>query len=161
VEHKLAGLQREFAGADFRPVRQISDAEERVLGKTRSTVIAVSFMVVLTAALCVFATLMSLMLDRRRDFAVMKALGASQRLLGAFFASEVGLLGAAGALLGFAVGIGAAAAIGRINFNTVVTPDPILLPVILVGSVCVTMIAALAPLSYLRQIEPAAILRGQ
>jgi putative ABC transport system permease protein len=161
VEQKIAALQRDFPAAEVRPVRQISEAEERVLGKTRSTVVAASILVILTAALCVLATLISWVLDRRRDFAVMKALGASQSLLSMFFASEVALLGAVGALIGFAVGIAAAAVIGRVNFNAVVSPNFMLLPLVLVGGIAVTLVAALAPLGILRRIEPAAILRGQ
>ena len=47
----------------------------------------------------------------------MKALGASGRLLNGFFAAEAAVLGAAGALIGFLVGIGIAAWIGRVNFH--------------------------------------------
>ena len=83
--------------AEVRPVRQIVEAEARVLGKTRSTLLAASALIILTAALCVLSTLMGWVFDRRRDFAIMKALGASGRLLNGFFAAEAAVLGAAGA----------------------------------------------------------------
>jgi putative ABC transport system permease protein len=161
VESKIRELQAALPSAQVTPVRQITEAETRVLGKTRSALMAASAVVILTAALCVLATLISFVLDRRRDFAVMKALGASERLVSAFFASEAGLLGALGGLVGFCIGIGAAALIGRINFQSVVMPHFALLPEVMAGGIGIALVAAAAPLGILRRIQPAAILRGE
>jgi ABC-type lipoprotein release transport system permease subunit len=103
--------------ADVRPVRQIMEGEANVLNKTRATLYASAALIVLTSALCVLATLMGWVFDRRRDFAIMKALGASERLVNGFFAAEAAALGVAGAILGFCIGIGLAAWIGRVNFH--------------------------------------------
>ena len=74
-------------------MRQVMEGEARVLGKTRATLLAV----------ChpdhpyrwTVRALHSdrLGLDRRRDFAIMKALGASRKLLNGFFAAEAAALG--------------------------------------------------------------------
>ena len=104
--------------ADVRPVRQLMEGEARVLGKTRATLLAAAALIILTAALCVLSTLMGWVFDRRRDFAIMKALGASDRLLNGFFATEAAALGATGALIGFVLGIGIASWIGRVNFHS-------------------------------------------
>jgi len=146
---------------DVRPVRQILEGEARVLGKTRSTLLASAALIILTAALCVLSTLMGWVFDRRRDFAIMKALGASGRLLNGFFAAEAAILGAAGALIGFVVGIGIAAWIGRVNFHASVMPRLSVLPVVLVGSMAVTLLSAILPISLLRRVQPAVILRGE
>ncbi len=147
--------------ADVRPVRQIMEGEARVLGKTRSTLLAAAALIILTAALCVLSTLMGWVFDRRRDFAIMKALGASGRLLSGFFAAEAAVLGATGALIGFVVGIGIAAWIGRVNFHAPVTPRLSVLPVVLAGSMAVTLLSAILPISLLRRVQPAVILRGE
>jgi putative ABC transport system permease protein len=146
---------------DVRPVRQILEGEARVLGKTRSTLLASAALIILTAALCVLSTLMGWVFDRRRDFAIMKALGASGRLLNGFFAAEAAILGAAGALIGFVVGIGIAAWIGRVNFHASVMPRLSVLPVVLAGSMAVTLLSAILPISLLRRVQPAVILRGE
>ena len=78
-----------------------------MLGKMRSTLLVAAILIILTAALCVLATLTGWISDRRRDFALMKALGASARLLQGFFAAEAAALGAVGSVLGFAIGLGA------------------------------------------------------
>ncbi len=147
--------------ADVRPVRQIVEGEARVLGKTRATLLAAAALIILTAALCVLSTLMGWVYDRRRDFAIMKALGASTKLLNGFFAAEAAALGASGALIGFLFGIGIAAWIGRANFHAAVMPRFSVLPVVLAGSMAVTLLSAILPISLLRRVEPAVILRGE
>ena len=148
-------------GAEVRPVRQIMEAEGRVLGKTRSTLLASAALIILTAALCVLATLTAWVLDRRRDFAIMKALGASERLISGFFAAEAASIGALGALLGYVIGIGAAAWIGRANFQASISPRLSVLPSVFVGSIVIALLSATLPMALLRRVQPATILRGE
>jgi len=149
------------APIEVRPVRQIQEGEARVLGKTRGALLGSTALVIIVAALCVLATLMSWVLDRRRDFAVMKALGASEALLQRFFAAEAALIGALGSIAGFLVGIGAAAWIGRVNFHSPVVPRFGVFPEVLIGGVLVALLSAIVPISFLRGIQPAVILRGE
>jgi putative ABC transport system permease protein len=157
----LRKLALALPSAQVHPVRQVMEGEARVLGKTRSTLLAAAVLIILTAALCVLATLMGWVFDRRRDFAIMKALGASERLMGAFFAAEAAVLGAVGGIVGFAVGIGAAVWIGRTNFHAAVTPRLEVFPVVLAGCITVALLSAALPITLLRRVEPAMILRGE
>jgi putative ABC transport system permease protein len=161
VASTMRQLAQAVPEADVRPVRQIMEGEARVLGKTRATLLAAAALIILTAALCVLSTLMGWVFDRRRDFAIMKALGASGRLLNGFFAAEAAALGATGAVIGFVIGIGLAAWIGRVNFHAPVSPRFSVLPVVLAGSMAVTLISAILPISLLRRVQPAVILRGE
>ncbi|HTM39983.1 MAG TPA: ABC transporter permease [Terriglobales bacterium] len=147
--------------AEVRPVRQIVEAEGRVLGKTRSTLLAAAALIILTAALGVLATLTAWVLDRRRDFAIMKALGASERLISGFFAAEAASIGALGALLGYGIGLGAAAWIGHANFQASISPRLSVLPSVFLGSVVVALLSATLPMALLRRVQPATILRGE
>ena len=162
---EVAGIMKQLAQAipagGVRPVRQIMEGEARVLGKTRATLLAAAALIILTAALCVLSTLMGWVFDRRRDFAIMKALGASGRLLNGFFAAEAAMLGASGAVIGFLLGIGIAAWIGRVNFHAPVVPRWSVLPVVLAGSMAVTLLSAILPITLLRRVQPAVILRGE
>jgi putative ABC transport system permease protein len=154
-------LKQAIPAADVRPVRQIVEGEARVLGKTRATLLAATALIILTAALCVLSTLMGWVFDRRRDFAIMKALGASDRLLNGFFAAEAAALGASGAVIGFILGIGIAAWIGRVNFHAPVVPRFSVLPFVVAGSIIVTLLSAVLPIWLLRRVQPAVILRGE
>lgn len=161
IQQGINKLAAALPTADVRPVRQIMEGEANVLNKTRATLYASATLVVLTSALCVLATLIGWVLDRRRDFAIMKALGASERLVNGFFAAEAAVLGVAGAIFGFFIGIGVAAWIGRANFHAPVVPRFAVFPYVLAGSVAVALISAVLPIGLLRRVQPAIILRGE
>jgi putative ABC transport system permease protein len=161
IEKQIAQLTQSLPSADIRPVRQIMEGEANVLNKTRATLYAATTLIVVTSALCVLATLIGWVFDRRRDFAIMKALGASERLVNGFFAAEAAVLGAIGAVLGFAIGIGIAAWIGRANFHAPVVPRFSVFPYVLAGSILVALISAVLPIGLLRRVQPALILRGE
>jgi putative ABC transport system permease protein len=161
VNAMIDKLAQALPTSDVRPVRQIMEGEANVLGKTRATLMAAATLIILTSALCVLSTLMGWVFDRRRDFAVMKALGASERLISGFFAAEAAALGAVGAAIGFLLGIGLADWIGRVNFDAPVAPRFSVLPVVLAGSIAVALLSAILPIFLLRRVEPALILRGE
>lgn len=161
INQTIQSLSSSLASAEVRPVRQIMEGEARVLGKTRATLYASAALIILTAGLCVLSTLLGWVFDRRRDFAIMKALGASERLVSGFFAAEAAALGAVGAIFGFVVGIGAAMWIGRVNFHAPVVPRLSVFPSILLGSMGIALVAAILPMGLLRRVQPAAVLRGE
>jgi putative ABC transport system permease protein len=111
--------------------------------------------------LCMVATFTSSVLERRKDFAVMKALGASNRTVNLLFAGEASLLSLTGALIGYVAGSGIAFWIGKANFAAAILPEPLLLAPVLLGSMVLALVASTAPLRLLQQIQPAGILRGE
>jgi putative ABC transport system permease protein len=157
----LQQLKDNLPDANVRPVRQITEAEANIMGKTRSTLISSAAFIVCTGALCILATLMGWVVDRRRDFAIMKALGASDRLIALFVSGEAAAMACVGTAMGFAAGVGMAAWIGRANFHAPVVPQLSTFPVVLGGSLLVTLLSTLLPLQLLRRIQPAMILRGE
>jgi putative ABC transport system permease protein len=161
VSALIQKLTQTLPAAEVRPIRQIMEGEARVLGKTRATLAAAAVLIIATAALCVLSTLIGWVFDRRRDFAIMKALGASEGLIGGFFAAEAAALGAVGAIVGFGIGVGVAAWIGRVNFHAPVVPRFNVLPIVFVGSIAVALISAVLPIFLLRRVQPAMILRGE
>jgi putative ABC transport system permease protein len=154
-------LAQALPSAEIRPLRQVMEAEAQVLGKTRATLFSAAALIILTSGLCVLSTLTGSVFDRRLDFAVMKALGASERFIGGFLAFEAASLGGVGAVLGFILGLGLAAWIGRVNFHASVSPRFSVFPAVLLGSVAVALVSAIIPISLLRRVQPANILRGE
>jgi len=161
ISKLIQRLGQTVPAAAVHPVRQVTEGEANVLGKMRSTLLVAAILIILTAAVCVLSTLMGWVSDRRRDFALMKALGASGRMLQSFFAAEAAALGAIGSTVGFAIGVGVAIWIGRANFHAPVSPRLSVLPVVLVGGIVIALIAAIVPISLLRRVQPANILRGE
>ena len=161
IQAAIAKLSTALPQAEVKPVRQITQAQSAVVGKTRSVVLSASAVVVVLIMLCMVATFTSAVLERRKDFAVMKALGASNRTVNFLFAAEAALLALAGAAVGYAFGSGIAFWIGKANFDAAILPQPVLLFPVLLGSVLLALIASTAPLRVLQQIQRAAILRGE
>ncbi|HVG90690.1 MAG TPA: FtsX-like permease family protein, partial [Alphaproteobacteria bacterium] len=161
IQDAVARLNAGLPGVEVKPVRQITQAQTTVVGKTRSVVLASSAAVVVLIMLCMVATFTGSVLERRKDFAVMKALGASNRTVNFLFASEAALLALAGAAAGYLLGCVIAFWIGKANFDAAILPQPMLLLPVLLGSVALALIASTAPLRLLQQIQPAGILRGE
>jgi len=69
IDELLPRLQQSISTAEVHAVRQVTEGEANVLAKTRSTLFSSAAFIVCTAALCVLATLMGWVFDRRRDFA--------------------------------------------------------------------------------------------
>jgi putative ABC transport system permease protein len=147
--------------AEVKPIRQIVEAEGKVLGKTQALMLATVALIILTAVLCLLATLTASVFERRKDFAVMKALGASQAMISATFVAETALLALGGAAAGYLLGSGVAAWIGRANFHAAVEPRLVVFPAVLAGSLVLAMLSALAPLRLLQRVQPATILKGE
>ncbi len=161
IEEQVAKLAAALPQAEVKPVRQITAAQTAVLGRTRSIVLSASAIVVVLIVICMVATLTGSVFERRKDFAVMKALGASNRAVNLIFAGEATITSLLGAILGFLVGSGIAFWIGEANFGAAIVPRAqLLLPVVL-GSIVLALVASTAPLRILRRIQPAGILRGE
>jgi putative ABC transport system permease protein len=118
-------------------------------------------LIALTVAVSVLATLSASVLERRRDFALMKALGGSQMQLMAMFLLEALILALAGVAAGFVVGSAAAWIISEGNFHTATLPHISVLPMVLLVNLVIATLAALLPLRVLRGLQPAALLKGE
>lgn len=161
IERRIARLSASLPQIEVKPLRQVTSVQTTVLDKIRSIVLVASGIVVLLIVVCMVATLTGAVLERRKDFAVMKALGASNGAVNLLFAGEAALTSIVGALLGFLFGSAIAFWIGRANFGAAIPPRPdLLLPVVL-GCILLALLASTAPLRLLRRIQPAGILRGE
>jgi putative ABC transport system permease protein len=157
AEHRIAAA---FPDVDIRPVRQLIEAETNVLQRSRSVFYSVSLLIMVLVGFCVLAAFTSSVLERRRDFALMKALGCSQRMLAGLFMVEAALVAVIGSIVGFGLGMGIAYAIGRANFHTAVVLRPAVFPPVLAGCILIAALGALLPLQRLRSIQPAVMLKG-
>lgn len=161
VNSAIERLQSVFPSMQVRPVRQLLEAQGTVITRMRSVMLASTFLITLMVALCVFSTLTSSVLERRRDFAVMKAIGSSQGTVSGLFAGEALVIALAAALTGYVLGSGLAAWISQANFHTAVAPRIAVLPFVIASSMALALAAALLPLVQLQRIEPAGILKGE
>ena len=157
----VSQLQSAFPGMQVRPVRQLLQAQGAVVSRMRSVMFASTLLIALTVALCVFSTLTSSVLERRRDFAVMKAIGSSQITVNALIAGEALTIALCAAVSGYVLGSAIAAWISQANFHAIVPPQLSVLPLVILADVALALLAATVPLARLQRIEPAGILKGE
>ena len=161
IDSTLTALRRQLPGLTVSPVRQLVEAESRIVDRTRALMLGAVLLVALTVAVSVLATLSASILERRRDFALMKALGGSERQLTALFLLEALTLALAGVVAGFLLGSAAAWLIGELNFSTVTLPHPGVLAPVLLLNLLIATAAALLPARLLRRLDPASLLKGE
>lgn len=155
--HRLGAL---LPSLEVRPIRQIAEAEGRLLARIRLLILLMVLLILLLTALCVLATMTALAMERREDVGLMKALGGSiERVVGLFLA-ETGILGAAGGFLGYLVGIGLTFWMGQHVFGASLSARWEVLPLTVALMVGVALAGAL-PLRLLGRVKPAVILRGE
>jgi putative ABC transport system permease protein len=161
IEAAISRLKAAYPGATVSPVRQLVEGESRIVDRTHALMYGAVILIALTVAVSVLATLSASVLERRRDFALMKALGGSQGTLMGMFLLEAGILALAGVAAGFVVGSAAAWVIGEGNFHTATLPHLSVLPVVLLLNLVIAALASLLPVRVLRRLQPAALLKGE
>lgn len=160
IERTARDLAGALPGIEARPVRQIVSSSGQVLGTIRWLTVSLTALIVIIIALSVTATMTTIVLERRKDVAVMKALGANDRLVMDLFLSEGAALGLAGALVGFALGLILARGMAARLFAVALTPAWWTLPAVVFGGTLLAVLATLLPVRIVRRVQPATILKG-
>lgn len=161
VDQAIARMQQQSPALKVEPIRQLVEGESHIIDRTHALLYGAMLLISLTVAVAVLATLSASVLERRRDFALMKALGASQPWLMLLFLLEAAAIALTGVLAGYILGSATAALIGRLNFQTATLPRLSVLPLVLLLNLLIALLAALLPLRVLRTLQPAALLKGE
>jgi putative ABC transport system permease protein len=155
---RLAGL---LPRLEVRPIRQIVYSEGKVLGTIRWLLLSLTILILVIIALCVMATMTAIVLERRKDIGVMKALGAADTLLMRLFMAEGAGLGLAGGVLGYGVGALLAHVLAERLFGVALSLQAWTLPVVCGLTVALAVFAAQMPVRIVRAIQPTVVLKGE
>src|SRR5262249_14100496 len=131
-----------------------------LLGRMRGLLGLVPIAARVAAGLCAFGTLTDLALERRREIALMKALGATPADVVRLFAAESLAIGGLGGLSGWLLGVFFAQVIGREGFRSAVALGwdvPLMVMALAVG---VAIVAGLGPIRLALAVDPAPVLKG-
>jgi putative ABC transport system permease protein len=113
------------------------------------------------SALAVSAAMATAIFERRNEVGLMKALGAANVSISALFFTEAALLALMGGVTGFAGGALLARQIGRSIFDSQISIQPVLFPVILAIAVIVTFAGSAAAIRRAVKFDPVYALRGE
>lgn len=148
-------------GVQAKPVKRVAQSEGRVLLKLSSLFSLVVGIVLAGAALCVGITMMAMVLERRREVGLKKALGAEDRLIAAEFLGEAVAFGLLGGILGWGLGFGLAQWIGQSVFGSSIALSAVTIPLTLIVSLFMTVAAAFVPVRVASGIDPAIVLKEE
>jgi putative ABC transport system permease protein len=154
-------IQQQLPGVEVRAIRQVAEGEGRILTRVSGLMWIVTIAALFAAALAVGATSATTVLERRSEIGLMKALGASRRAVGAFFVAEQLFLALVGGVLGYALGIILARALGLGIFGVAPALRWILFPIVLLLAAVVALLGSLLPLERASRLDPAPVLRGE
>jgi putative ABC transport system permease protein len=154
-------LQEAIPHSHAEQIRQIAQNEGTVLSRIKGLMLLVTFAALLASALAVSAAMATAIFERRTEVGLMKALGAGNISVAALFFAEALLLALIGGVLGFAGGALLARQIGRSIFDSQITIDPVLFPVILAIAVIVTFAGSAMAIRRAVKFDPVYALRGE
>lgn len=141
-------------------IRQVAQNEGVVLSRIKGLMLLVTLAALLASALAVSAAMATAIFERRHEVGLMKALGAGNGSVAALFFTEAGLLALLAGTAGFLIGVALAREIGVWIFNSRVTIEPVLFPVVLVIALIVATAGSAASIRRAVRFSPAVVLRG-
>src|SRR5438270_2084832 len=153
-------LQEAIPHSHAEQIRQVAQNEGTVLSRIQGLMLLITLAALFASALAVSAAMATAIFERRREVGLMKALGAGNVAVAALFFAESTLLALLGGLVGFFAGSWLAHRIGRSIFDSQITIQPVLFPVIMAIAVVVTFAGSAAAIRRAVKFDPVFALRG-
>src|SRR6266700_7171413 len=147
-------LQEAIPNSHAEQIRQVAQNEGVVLSSVKGLMLLITLAALFASALAVSAAMATAIFERRGEVGLMKALGAGKISVAGLFFTEALLLGLMGGLVGFAGGALLARLIGRSIFDSEITIQPVLLPLILAIAVIVTFAGSALAIRRAIELDP-------
>lgn len=154
-------LQEAIPHSHAEQIRQVAQNEGTILTRIEGLILLITLAALLASALAVSAAMATAIFERQADVGLMKALGAGKLAIAAVFFAEAALLALLGGLVGFVSGSLLARQIGRSIFDSQISIQPVLLPVILMIAAVVTFAGSAAAIRRAVNLDPVFALRGE
>ena len=154
-------IEAEVPGVTPRLVKRITNSETTVLSKLQVLVYLVTAVVLFLTMICVGTTMLTVVMERRKEIGLKKAIGAENSSIIAEFLGEGLVLAFIGGLLGIGSGYFFAQAVSYSVFGRGVSLPLFLIALTLCASLIVTVLASLIPVTRATDVEPALVLRGE
>jgi len=161
--YQLAGtIERLIPGTEVRVVGQIARAERQVLSRVQLLMVLVAGLILIASGLVILSTMTTTILERTREIGLMKALGASNRLIIGFYGAELGFIALGGGIIGYLLGYLLAQFIGQRVFSAAVSPSWLAFLVALAVAILVIFFGSAPPLYRAMKVDPAStLMRGE
>lgn len=161
VDQFAEQLQTSYPDLEIRPIRKVSASEGQVLDKIKGLMGLVSVVILVLSTLCVNTTLMAIVSERSREFALQKALGAKSSDIVRQIMAETLIIALFAVVVGIIAGYILAQVLGHTVFSASIGLRAQVIPLTLILSLLVALVAAALPTYRAVNIEPAKVLKGE
>jgi putative ABC transport system permease protein len=159
-----ANVARDLAlalpGTEVIPMTELVAGEAAVVRRLNLLMLLLAAAALTASTLGLLSTTTATVVERAREFGLMRALGATSGQLALLLLAETLLVSLAGGGFGWLAGTGAAAAIRGSAFAAPVAAQPLLLPAALLVAAGIAVAGTLAPLRVALRLDPVEVLRG-
>lgn len=144
-----------------RPIRKVSASEGKVLEKIKLLMGVVAVVILILSTLCVNTTLTAMFAERRREFALQKALGAPNRAITRQILQETAIITIAASVGGLVLGYLLAQILGETVFSSSIELRLPVFFITIILSFLAALVAAIIPTLRAIHVNPAKVLKGE
>lgn len=153
-------MEEALTGSRAKPVWQIAGAEGDILRRLNTAMLLLAILALVAATVSVSSGLTASMAERRKEIALMKAIGADRSQITFLFLGETIILALTGGMLGFLIGGRLAEYISHAVFNSALVSPAWLFPTALASALLVSLAGAIGPLRQVLAVETVKGLKG-
>lgn len=152
-------IQEAIPGSEARMVRRINQSEEKIASKVNWLMVLVTLAGLIAASLTTTSTTTGMVLERKKELALMKAIGSQNLFIAFYVFAEILMIGTIGCIAGFALGSLLSIGLSRTLFESAFQLKWIVLPLVWIIAAAIVFCGSLWPLRQAIRLEPAQVLK--
>ncbi|OOF66157.1 FtsX-like permease family protein [Rodentibacter sp. Ppn85] len=161
VDQFAENIMQQYKDLTARPIRKVSASEGQILDKIKGLMGLISLVILVLATLCVNTTLIAIVGERAKEFALQKALGAKQSDIIKQICTEILIIAVCAILVGLIFGYLLAQILGLTVFKSYIDMRLPVFPITIMLSLLVAFIAVIIPTGRALNIQTANVLKGE
>ena len=161
VDQFAEKIMEQYPDLTARPIRKVSASEGQILEKIKGLMGLTSLVILVLATLCVNTTLIALVGERSKEFALQKSLGAKKFDIIRQISTEILIIAFCAIIIGLGLGYLLAQVLGITVFKSYIDMRLPVLPITVVLSLLVAFVAVIIPTRRALSINVANVLKGE
>lgn len=161
VDQFAEKIMQQYPDLTARPIRKVSASEGQILEKIKGLMGLISLVILMLATLCVNTTLIAIVGERSKEFALQKSLGAKKFDIIRQISTEILIIAFCAIIIGLCLGYLLAQVLGITVFKSYIDMRLPVLPITVVLSLLVAFVAVIIPTRRALSINVANVLKGE
>ena len=161
VDQFAEKIMQQYPDLTARPIRKVSASEGQILEKIKGLMGLISLVILVLATLCVNTTLIAIVGERSKEFALQKSLGAKKFDIIRQISTEILIIAFCAIIIGLGLGYLLAQVLGITVFKSYIDIRLPVLPITVVLSLLVAFVAVIIPTRRALSINVANVLKGE